>query len=141
MIGRADWENLVQKNPITMPETLAPWRAPGPMSNPSKVIAGDKDIFGDGSVVMLRTPGHTAGHHSPLVRLPKFGAVILSGDLWNISEQLNDNGVKAEISDRANVLASRDRILKLASNLKAKLIIQHEPSDVSKLPPFPASAQ
>src|SRR5262249_38495846 len=32
-------------------------------------IAGDNDLFGDGSVVILSTPGHTPGHQSLLVRL------------------------------------------------------------------------
>ncbi len=33
----------------------------------------DKDVFGDGSVIMLYTPGHTPGHHSLLVKLPQMG--------------------------------------------------------------------
>src|SRR5438045_2082628 len=37
----------------------------------------DKDVFGDGTVIMLRTPGHTAGHSSLLVKLPEMGAMIL----------------------------------------------------------------
>jgi len=35
---------------------------------------------GDGSVTILSTPGHTPGHQSLLVRLPKTGAILLSGD-------------------------------------------------------------
>ena len=37
-------------------------------------------VFGDGSVIILSTPGHTPGHQSLLVKLPKTGALILSGD-------------------------------------------------------------
>ena len=40
----------------------------------------------------------------------------------------------------ADTLASMDRIHKIVSNLKATLIIQHEISDVGKLPAFPASS-
>jgi len=43
-------------------------------------LAGDHDVFGDGSVTILSTPGHTPGHQSLLVRLPKTGYVVLSGD-------------------------------------------------------------
>src|SRR5204862_2753755 len=43
-------------------------------------LAGDRDVFGDGSVVVLSTPGHTPGHQSLLVVLPKTGALVLSGD-------------------------------------------------------------
>ena len=49
--------------------------------HPVKLIDGDNDIFGDGSVVLLSTPGHTPGHQSLLVRLPKTGPVTLSGDV------------------------------------------------------------
>ena len=46
----------------------------------------DKDVFGDGSVIMLNTPGHTPGHHSLLVKLPQKGAVILVGDRAHFHE-------------------------------------------------------
>ena len=38
------------------------------------------DVFRDGSVTILSTPGHTPGHQSLLVKLPKTGAIVLSGD-------------------------------------------------------------
>ena len=44
-------------------------------------VARDKDIFGDGRVVMLDMPGHTPGHHTLLVRLAGMGPVLLTGDL------------------------------------------------------------
>ena len=43
--------------------------------------------------------------------------------------------------DRAQTLASIDRIKKIASNLKATVIIQHDARDVDKLPAFPAAAK
>ena len=46
----------------------------------------DKDVFGDGSVIMLRTPGHTPGHSSLLVKLAEKGPVILSGDAVHFRE-------------------------------------------------------
>ena len=49
--------------------------------HPVKLVDGDYDIFGDGSLLLLSTPGHTPGHQSLLVRLPKTGPVILSGDV------------------------------------------------------------
>ena len=140
LIGKGDWDTLSQSNPAAMPDTLAPWLR-GANVEPT---TGDKDVFGDGSVVMLRTPGHTAGHHALLVRLPKSGAVILAGDLWHISEQVRDSAVSSDpmdTLDRADLFASRDRVLKLAARLHAKLIIQHEPADIAKLPLFPASAR
>lgn len=48
--------------------------------HPVTKLEGDRDVFGDGSVVIISTPGHTPGHQSLLVRLRKTGAVVLSGD-------------------------------------------------------------
>src|SRR6185436_9599335 len=47
------------------------------------LLDGDHDVFGDGSVVIISTPGHTPGHQSLLVNLPKTGAILLSGDLYH----------------------------------------------------------
>ena len=46
-------------------------------------IEGDHDVFGDGSVVLLSTPGHTPGHQSLYVKLTKTGGVVVSGDLYH----------------------------------------------------------
>ena len=75
----------------------------------------DKDVFGDGSVIMLYTPGHTPGHHSLLVKLPQKGAVILVGDLAHFHENYESNGVPTFNTDRAQSLASLDRVKKIAA--------------------------
>jgi len=41
--------------------------------------------------------------------------------------------------DRAETIASLERIKGIARNLKAAVIIQHDPRDVGKLPAFPAA--
>jgi N-acyl homoserine lactone hydrolase len=43
-------------------------------------LSVDKDVFGDGSVIVLRMPGHTPAHSCLLVRLKEMGPVLLSGD-------------------------------------------------------------
>jgi glyoxylase-like metal-dependent hydrolase (beta-lactamase superfamily II) len=48
------------------------------------LLHGDYDVFGDGSVVIKSTPGHTPGHQSLLVQLPKSGPVLLTGDLVHL---------------------------------------------------------
>jgi glyoxylase-like metal-dependent hydrolase (beta-lactamase superfamily II) len=101
----------------------------------------DKDVFGDGSVVVLRTPGHTPGHQSLLVKLPQMGAVILSGDAMHFHENYEKDGVPAFNYDRAQTLASMDRLRKIAAATKATVIIQHDARDVDKLPAFPAGAK
>jgi glyoxylase-like metal-dependent hydrolase (beta-lactamase superfamily II) len=119
------------------PSPLKHW-----LSGGGKVVeaTGDVDIFHDGRVIMLDTPGHTPGHNALLVRLAS-GNVLLTGDLYHFSEQVAIKGVPPFNHDRADTLASMDRFDKIAKNLNAKVIIQHEPGDVAKLPAFPKAAQ
>ena len=101
----------------------------------------DKDAFGDGSVIMLYTPGHRPGHHSLLVKLPQTGNVLLSGDLMHFRENYDTNGVPAFNTDRSQTLASLDRVKKIVAASKATVVIPHDARDVDKLPAFPASAK
>ncbi|HVW75456.1 MAG TPA: N-acyl homoserine lactonase family protein [Rhizomicrobium sp.] len=52
-----------------------------------KFIDGDYDVFGDGSVVLLSTPGHSPGHQSLYVKLAHTGGVVISGDLYHYSAE------------------------------------------------------
>lgn len=103
-------------------------------------ISGDHDVFGDGRVVMLTTPGHTPSHYALLVRLAS-GPVLLTGDLYHFTEQVANRGVPPFNHNRADTLASMDRFDRIARNLGARVIIQHEPADIAKLPAFPQAAQ
>ena len=98
-------------------------------------------VFGDGSVIVLRTPGHTPGHSSLLVKLAQMGPVILSGDAVHFRENYDTDGVPAFNYDRAQTVASIERMKKILANLKGTIIIQHDARDISKLPEFPAFAK
>lgn len=117
---------------------LTPWLGDGAKV---EAVEGDKDLFGDGSVVMIAFTGHTPGHHGLLVRLPKTGTVLLSGDVAHFHENLDSDGVPTFNVDRADSLAAMDRFRKLGASLKAVSIIQHDPRDVAKLPAFPKGAE
>jgi glyoxylase-like metal-dependent hydrolase (beta-lactamase superfamily II) len=92
-------------------------------------------------VIVLATPGHTPGHRSLLVKLPQKGPVLITGDAVHFRENLDTDGVPFFNFDRAQSLASLARIKKIAANLNATVIIQHDARDVEKLPAFPASAK
>jgi len=51
-------------------------------------LEGDWDLFGDGCITIMSTPGHTQGHESVIVRLPKTGTVVLTGDAAYLPENL-----------------------------------------------------
>ncbi|KZE17849.1 MBL fold metallo-hydrolase [Sphingomonas hankookensis] len=138
LIGKGDADALSAGKPGTSAEPLKPWFGGGAKI---EAIDADKDVFGDGSVTLLNLPGHTPGHHALLVVLKGKGPVLLSGDLAHFRENYDTNGVPPFNTDRAATLASLDRFKKLAGNVKATVILQHEPGDVAKLPAFPASAR
>jgi glyoxylase-like metal-dependent hydrolase (beta-lactamase superfamily II) len=140
LIGKGDWDALTspKPGPGVNPERFANW-----IKGEGKVepVPLDKDVFGDGTVMMLGTPGHTPGHHALMVKLPQMGSVLLSGDLAHFHENYETNGVPTFNTDRAETLASIDRFKKIAANLKATVIIQHDARDLGKLPTFPAAAK
>ena len=148
LIGKGDWDILagpklppsIRRPPgdVVNPEPFANWISGDGIVEP---LLLDRDVFGDGTVIMLNTPGHTPGHHVLLVRLARTGNVLLSGDLAHFRENYDNNVVPGFNANRAETLASFDRVKQIAANLKATMIIQHDPRDIDKLPAFPASAQ
>src|SRR6476646_1059848 len=56
----------------------------------SKTILLEKDehdVFGDGTVVIKSTPGHTPGHNVLFLKLKKTGPLVLSGDLYHYPKE------------------------------------------------------
>ena len=140
LIGQGDWNAITAPKPaagVNAPP-FAQWISGGGKIEP---LPADKDVFGDGSVVILNTPGHTPGHHSLLVKLREKGNFLITGDLVHFHENYNSNGVPWFNVSRADTLASIDRFKKLAQTFKATVIIQHDARDIGKLPAFPAGAK
>jgi N-acyl homoserine lactone hydrolase len=104
----------------------------------TQLIDADYDVFGDGTVRILKMPGHTPGHQVLLVTLPKSGKVLLSGDLYHLRRDRQQKLVPLFNTDRAQTLASFDRFERIAANTKARVVIQHDPEDFKSLPKFPA---
>jgi N-acyl homoserine lactone hydrolase len=140
LIGAREWDAITSPKP---PEGANVKAFEGWAKGESKVEPQgvDKDVFGDGTVIMLRTPGHTPGHSSLLVKLSQMGPVIITGDAVHFHENWDTVGVPAFNYDRAQTVASIERLKKIAANLKATVIIQHDARDVEKLPAFPAFAK
>jgi N-acyl homoserine lactone hydrolase len=142
LISEGDWAVVSSKEegiPYLERSVFASWlgRAGGKVLT----IAKDHDVFGDGSVLIKATPGHTPGHTSLLVRLPQTGDVLLTGDLYHFQEQAFAHSVPDYNFSRVQTLASMTRFDETAKNLNAKVIIQHDPRHVGRLPAFPASAK
>ena len=103
----------------------------------TQMIDADYDVFGDQTVRILKTPGHTPGSQSLLVKLPHSGYVALSGDLYHTRDNRRFKRVPPVNTERADTLASMDRFEHIVTNLHARVVIQHDPQDFRELPKFP----
>ena len=102
-------------------------------------LNGDQDVFGDGSVVIKSTPGHTPGHQSLFVRLPKTGPVLLSGDFVHLKSNWEAQRVP---SINYNIEQSRHSMIEMDTFINttgAQLWINHDAEQnraISKAPAF-----
>jgi glyoxylase-like metal-dependent hydrolase (beta-lactamase superfamily II) len=140
LIGKGDWDQITSPTPM-QGANVAGFKSWIDEKRKVEPLTGDKDVFGDGSVVVLRAPGHTPGHSALLVRLKDMGPVLLTGDAVHFHENYESNGVPAFNFDRAQTVASIDRMKQIVGNVKATVIIQHAMRDIGKLPAFPAAAK
>ena len=106
-------------------------------SHPVELLSGDKDVFGDGSVTVLSTPGHTPGHQSLLVKLPKTGAVVLSGDAVHFRDNWDNRRVPSMNANKEQSAASMQKIADTLDKEKGQLWINHDKAqrDSQKMSP------
>ena len=97
----------------------------------TKVLEGDYDVFGDGTVILIHTPGHTPGHQSLYVKLARTGGVVLSGDLYHYPEERTRN----RMPEREKTLGTPESRAKLEALLRergAELWIEHDINQFSR---------
>ena len=92
------------------------------------VLDGDHDVFGDGSVIIISTPGHTPGHQSLFVNLNKTGPIILSGDLYHYPAErtLKDFTPFAALGNPEQEKRSKIKVEAWLQEKNATLWIQHD---------------
>ena len=102
----------------------------------SKTILIDKDewdVFGDGTVIIKSTPGHTPGHGVLFLKLAKTGPVVLSGDLYHYPEERTLNRLPVNDFSKEQTAASRAELETFLTRTGAQLWIQHDIIANSKL--------
>jgi glyoxylase-like metal-dependent hydrolase (beta-lactamase superfamily II) len=87
-------------------------------------IDGDHDVFGDGKVVLMSTPGHTPGHQSLYVKLAHTGGVVVSGDLYHYTAE-RTKGLMPPREQKLETPASRKRIEEFLARTHSQLWIGH----------------
>lgn len=104
-------------------------------------LNGDHDIFGDGSVVIKSTPGHTPGHQALFVRLPKTGPVLLSGDCVHLRANWEAKRVPSFNYNIEQSVRSMNEMESFIRATGAKLWINHDPEQSATIPKSPAFVQ
>jgi len=102
------------------------------------VFEGDHDVFGDGTVILKSTPGHTPGHQSLYVMLKNTGGVLIAGDLWHYPEERSQDRMP-ERERRDKTPASRAAMETFMKATNAQLWIDHAMSfyrDARKPPQY-----
>jgi N-acyl homoserine lactone hydrolase len=122
LIQRAEWDSMfseeAQKQPL-----FATYSAL--KSSKTMKLEGDHDVFGDGTVVLKSTPGHTPGHQSLFLKLAKTGPVLLTGDLYHYAAERALKKVPVR-DNQAQTAVSRVAMEEWLRQTGAQLWIQHD---------------
>ena len=100
-----------------------------------RLIDGEHDVFGDGSVMCLPTYGHTPGHQSLRLRLDS-GETVLAADACYFCRTLRERRLPRNMYDREAMLASLDR-LEAFERGGGRIFFGHDPEFWKTVPQAP----
>ena len=106
--------------------------------NPTTKLHGDYDVFGDGSVTILTSPGHTPGHQALLVKLPWTGPVLLTGDAVHFRDNWDTPRAPVQNFDKEATITSVEKLKKVAATNNAQVWINHDSAQTATLKKSPA---
>ncbi len=101
-----------------------------------RLVDGEHDVFGDGSVVCMPTYGHTPGHQSLRLRLGS-GDIVLAADACYFCRTLRERRLPRYVFDRAAMLAALDRLNALET-AGSRIFFGHDPEFWRTVPQAPA---
>jgi len=103
-----------------------------------RIIEGDHDVFGDGQVRIVYSPGHTPGHQALLVNLDNYGPVLLSGDLYHFRANRTLRRPPKFNVDAEMTLRSMEKVEAVIEDSGATLWIEHDKALADTLKKAPA---
>jgi N-acyl homoserine lactone hydrolase len=96
-------------------------------------VEGDLDLFGDGAIRMLQTPGHSAGHMSLLLDLKESGPILLTADAVDTLAQWEGRLPPRALYSRDDAQRSLARLRGLARETSALVVLGHDAHNWSQL--------
>jgi N-acyl homoserine lactone hydrolase len=143
LVASAEWRQLSGLSPelrgflrrhITVPGLK--WRQVDFQPTADRTVAPftrSLDVMGDGSLVLLPTPGHTAGSTSLLIRRRQRSPLLLVGDLSYGVELLARRQVPG-VGSRRQLLESTAKVLALKQNMPdLRILPAHDPTAARRL--------
>jgi N-acyl homoserine lactone hydrolase len=107
-------------------------KKPFSASHPALQLDGDHDVFGDDSVMIISTPGHTPGHESLMVNLPQTGWLLLSGDVAHFQDNYDNRRVPGLNTDKEKSVSSMQRVAELVAKYHAQFWINHDAAQTAR---------
>lgn len=124
LVQRSEWQSVFGDDVARPPLEFA--RFSGLKTSRTVLLDGDHDVFGDGSVVIKSTPGHTPGHQSLFLNLRRTGPVVLAGDLYHYPAERTKNAMPPREQAAGVTAASRAAMDAFLAKTGAALWIQHD---------------
>jgi N-acyl homoserine lactone hydrolase len=98
-----------------------------------QLVDGELDLFGDGTIRLLETPGDSAGHMSLLLDLEETGPVLITADAADNRAQWEGREHPRALFSREDASRSLQRLRELAQQADALVVFGHDPRNWSEL--------
>ena len=87
----------------------------------------DFDLFGDGTVRMIFTPGHAPGHQSFLINLQSTGSVLLCIDAAYTMDHWENRAMPGLVTSSSDAAKSVKKLRTIADQTRALVVTGHDP--------------
>ncbi len=94
-------------------------------------LEGEHDVFGDGTVVLFPTPGHTAGHQSAIVRTSRDRRFVLAADACYTEEHLERDIIPSNHWQERTMRESMEQLRRLSDQAGTPRVFGHDPGVVA----------
>jgi len=99
-------------------------------------LDGEFDLFGDGKIIAIPTPGHTPGHQSLYVKLDN-QVVVLVGDAAPYESTIDKQTLPAVLWNPDSMVSSWKRLRSFRDDEGALLLFPHDPNFKKWMRVFP----
>lgn len=101
-------------------------------------VDGELDLYGDGTLRIMPTPGHTPGHQALFVKLKEHKDIILSGDCVPFRENLRNEALSTANLDQEEALRTTRKIAEILREQNVFVLHGHDPEQWEGIKKAPA---